>query len=108
MNSDMHRELQESIDLLRGQFDELSSGIRLPHSLDADVLREQLNHVVPFPTSTPRKHRWRAGVEHCGLFRFDVGRGCDAVKSRAETSCRARPHRKAPVRRLPTARGRHV
>ena len=74
MNSDMHRELQESIDLLRGQFDELSSGIRLPHSLDADVLREQLNHVVPFPTSTPRKHRWRAGVSIAAC-------GCDAVKT---------------------------
>ena len=81
MNSDMHRELQESIDLLRGQFDELSSGIRLPHSLDADVLREQLNHVVPFPTSTPRKTPLAGGSEHCGLFRFDVGRGCDAVKT---------------------------
>ena len=75
MNSDMHRELQESIDLLRGQFDELSSGIRLPHSLDADVLREQLNHVVPFPTSTPRKHRWRAGVSIAACFVLMLGAG---------------------------------
>ena len=75
MNSDMHRELQESIDLLRGQFDELSSGIRLPHSLDADVLREQLNHVVPFPTSTPRKHHWRAGVSIAACFVLVLGAG---------------------------------
>ena len=73
MNSDMHREIQESIDLLRSQFDELSSGIRLPHSLDADVLREQLNHVVPFPTSTHRKRRWRAGVSIAACFVLALG-----------------------------------
>lgn len=89
MNSDMHREIQESIDLLRGQFDELNSGIRLPHSLDADVLREQLNHVVPFPTSTSRKRHWRAGVSVAACFVLVMGASVMRLRQGGDTMSRA-------------------
>ena len=39
---DRQEELQESLDFLRGRFEELNRDIKLPHSLDAEVLRARL------------------------------------------------------------------
>ena len=42
MKPDRQEELQESLDFLRGRFEELNRDIKLPHSLDAEVLRARL------------------------------------------------------------------
>lgn len=68
MKPDRQEELQESLDFLRGRFEELNRDIKLPHSLDAEVLRARLEEIGEAPEEKSGKVlRWRAAasVEAC-------------------------------------------
>ena len=76
MKPDRQEELQESLDFLRGRFEELNRDIKLPHSLDAEVLRARLEEIEEVPEERSGKViRWRRDRERRGLLCGGARRG---------------------------------
>ncbi len=87
MNVAKERELQENLEFFRGQFDALNQDIRLPHSLQPDRMRYQLEH-LDLSEEKPRRYwYWRAfvGVAAC----FVVVLGSVRVMNSVEKSAGA-------------------
>lgn len=67
VNVAKEKELQENLEFLRGRFDALNQDIKLPHSLQPDRMRYQLEY-LDLKEEKPRRYRyWRAlvGVAAC-------------------------------------------
>lgn len=74
MKPDRQEELQESLDFLRGRFEELNRDIKLPHSLDAEVLRARLEEIEEVPEERSGKViRWRAIASVAACFVVVLG-----------------------------------
>lgn len=74
MKADRQEELQESLEFLRGRFEELNRDIKLPHSLDAQVLRVRLEEIDEIPKEkTGKVIRWRAIASVAACFVVVLG-----------------------------------
>lgn len=76
------RELQENLEFLRGQFDALNQDIKLPHSLQPDRMRYQLEH-LDLREEKPRRYwYWRAfvGVAACFVVVLGSVRGINSME----------------------------
>ncbi len=56
MNPDKKLEMEQDLEFLRGQFDKLNREIRLPHSLEADVMLELLEKAEQEPKTKKDHH----------------------------------------------------
>ena len=74
MSPERQQEFEESLELLRGRFEELNQEIKRPHSLDADVLRCKLES-LELAGEAPRKNvvHWRAWASAAACFVFVFG-----------------------------------